>query len=265
MVPFVWAVIASFRRPMTAGADPWHANSLEWATSSPPPPHNFVWLPPIRSERPVFDLRWINHEDVSAIGTSQAWRARADHDTRWIPLHQYDHDHANEPTADSRPSSERTAEDDGTTRAGSREDRSDHVGRAVRLLRRPRRHLLGRRRGPGGGVAAAHGHRARGSDRRVDVGLAAPPRPPPPGRPGRRRRRGRDRRRRRLPDGQRAPAGPRRRRDGHRARRRDRVVDAAGRRGDHASPRSPCSRGTPTADARVEMPWATSSLIARAS
>ena len=39
------------------GDDPWEGNTLEWATSSPPPPHNFDRLPPIRSERPVFDLR----------------------------------------------------------------------------------------------------------------------------------------------------------------------------------------------------------------
>ncbi|MGH9269921.1 MAG: cytochrome c oxidase subunit I, partial [Ilumatobacteraceae bacterium] len=102
-VPFLWNVVASFRQPMTAGADPWHANSLEWATSSPPPPHNFVWLPPIRSERPVFDLRWMNHEDVSAIGTVDAWRNREDHDSRWVPLHPYDFDEGDAPTADARP------------------------------------------------------------------------------------------------------------------------------------------------------------------
>ena len=33
------------------------ANSLEWYTTSPPPPHNFDSLPPIRSERPLCDLR----------------------------------------------------------------------------------------------------------------------------------------------------------------------------------------------------------------
>ncbi|GLX04940.1 cytochrome c oxidase subunit I [Microbispora sp. NBRC 16548] len=39
--------------------DPWgHANSLEWTTSCPPPRHNFVSIPPIRSERPAFDLRY---------------------------------------------------------------------------------------------------------------------------------------------------------------------------------------------------------------
>ncbi|MEU8176756.1 cytochrome c oxidase subunit I [Microbispora hainanensis] len=39
--------------------DPWgHSNSLEWATSCPPPRHNFLSMPPIRSERPAFDLRY---------------------------------------------------------------------------------------------------------------------------------------------------------------------------------------------------------------
>ncbi|MET9069764.1 aa3-type cytochrome oxidase subunit I [Streptosporangium sandarakinum] len=37
--------------------DPWgFGNSLEWATSCPPPRHNFASLPRIRSERPAFDL-----------------------------------------------------------------------------------------------------------------------------------------------------------------------------------------------------------------
>ncbi|MET9168970.1 cbb3-type cytochrome c oxidase subunit I, partial [Streptomyces cellulosae] len=38
--------------------DPWgYGRSLEWATSCPPPRHNFVTLPRIRSESPAFDLR----------------------------------------------------------------------------------------------------------------------------------------------------------------------------------------------------------------
>ena len=38
--------------------DPWgYGNSLEWTTSCPPPRHNFVSLPRIRSERPAFDLK----------------------------------------------------------------------------------------------------------------------------------------------------------------------------------------------------------------
>ena len=43
--------------------DPWgYGNSLEWATSCPPPRHNFTSIPPIRSERPVFDM---NHPEYA--------------------------------------------------------------------------------------------------------------------------------------------------------------------------------------------------------
>ena len=39
--------------------DPWgFANSLEWATSCPPPRHNFTSIPRIRSERQAFDLHY---------------------------------------------------------------------------------------------------------------------------------------------------------------------------------------------------------------
>jgi cytochrome c oxidase subunit 1 len=84
-IPFLVSVVRSLRGPATAGADPWEANSLEWATTSPPPSHNFTWLPPVRSERPVFDLRWINHADVTAPGTREAWMARRTLDPLWTP------------------------------------------------------------------------------------------------------------------------------------------------------------------------------------
>ncbi|HEU4673546.1 MAG TPA: cytochrome c oxidase subunit I [Candidatus Limnocylindrales bacterium] len=57
MLPFLWNIFVSLRNGEIAGDDPWEANTLEWATSSPPPPYNFDRLPPIRSERPLFDLR----------------------------------------------------------------------------------------------------------------------------------------------------------------------------------------------------------------
>ena len=44
--------------------DPWgFGGSLEWATSCPPPRHNFTSLPRIRSERPAFDL---HHPEAGA-------------------------------------------------------------------------------------------------------------------------------------------------------------------------------------------------------
>jgi cytochrome c oxidase subunit 1 len=56
-IPFLVAVVLALRQPPDQPDDPWGANSLEWWTTSPPPPHNFQSLPPIRSERPVFDAR----------------------------------------------------------------------------------------------------------------------------------------------------------------------------------------------------------------
>jgi cytochrome c oxidase subunit 1 len=58
MLPFLWNVARSLKYgEITQADDPWgYGNSLEWATSSPPPRHNFQSLPRIRSERPAFEL-----------------------------------------------------------------------------------------------------------------------------------------------------------------------------------------------------------------
>jgi cytochrome c oxidase subunit 1 len=55
ILPFLWNVWQTWRRGERVDANPWDAGTLEWATSSPPPEHNFDTLPPIRSERPVWD------------------------------------------------------------------------------------------------------------------------------------------------------------------------------------------------------------------
>ncbi len=55
-VLFVVNVVLSARRRDPAGDNPWDGTTLEWATTSPPPEHNFDRLPPIRSARPLWDL-----------------------------------------------------------------------------------------------------------------------------------------------------------------------------------------------------------------
>ncbi|MEJ2357282.1 MAG: cytochrome c oxidase subunit I [Deinococcales bacterium] len=59
---FLWNLVSSFRHGEEAGDNPWDAWTLEWATTSPPPEHNFEKLPPVRSARPLFDL---NHPEYA--------------------------------------------------------------------------------------------------------------------------------------------------------------------------------------------------------
>jgi cytochrome c oxidase subunit I len=49
--------IHSIKKGKTAGNDPWHANTLEWFTTSPPPANNFDVIPRVRSVEPMKDIR----------------------------------------------------------------------------------------------------------------------------------------------------------------------------------------------------------------
>ena len=60
MLPFLYNCYKSYLHgEIVTSDDPWgHGNSLEWATSCPPPRHNFTSIPRIRSERPAFEYHY---------------------------------------------------------------------------------------------------------------------------------------------------------------------------------------------------------------
>ena len=62
-LPFLWNVWRTRKRGTPAGNNPWGGHTLEWATTSPPPPHNFDRLPRIRSNRPVWDMDHPDHPE----------------------------------------------------------------------------------------------------------------------------------------------------------------------------------------------------------
>ncbi|KWX07923.1 cytochrome C oxidase subunit I [Carbonactinospora thermoautotrophica] len=66
MLPFFYNVYKTAKKGRRVTVDdPWgYGRSLEWATSCPPPRHNFASLPRIRSESPAFDL---HHPDYVAL------------------------------------------------------------------------------------------------------------------------------------------------------------------------------------------------------
>ena len=67
---FLWNILKTWRSaPKVTVDDPWGwGGSLEWATSCPPPRHNFTSLPRIRSERPAFDL---HHPELAEAGAAK--------------------------------------------------------------------------------------------------------------------------------------------------------------------------------------------------
>jgi cytochrome c oxidase subunit 1 len=98
-LPFLYNVYISRRAPLVETDDPWGwGRSLEWATSCPPPRHNFVTIPRIRSESPAFDL---HHPEVAAIELEQNEAAR-DGDLADAPDMEGRHEHVHGTDTDPR-------------------------------------------------------------------------------------------------------------------------------------------------------------------
>jgi cytochrome c oxidase subunit 1 len=74
MIFVLWNVFSTWKNaPLVTVDDPWgYGASLEWATSCPPPRHNFTSLPRIRSERPVWDMNHPEHSTVSPVARKAA-------------------------------------------------------------------------------------------------------------------------------------------------------------------------------------------------
>nr|WP_169917971.1 cytochrome c oxidase subunit I [Rhodococcus zopfii] len=74
-LPFLWNVFKSYRYGQVVTVDdPWgYGNSLEWATTCPPPRHNFYELPRIRSERPAFELHYPHMSEQMRVESHVGW------------------------------------------------------------------------------------------------------------------------------------------------------------------------------------------------
>lgn len=67
-IVFVINVVYSLKRGEKSSDNPWGGSSLEWATSSPPPPHNFEKIPPVNSRWPLWEAENPNISSGQAHG-----------------------------------------------------------------------------------------------------------------------------------------------------------------------------------------------------
>jgi cytochrome c oxidase subunit 1 len=69
---FIGNVVRSLRKGALAGANPWAGETLEWATTSPPPSYNFLHIPVVEGREPL----WVRDDDTLSVVTGLRLKAR---------------------------------------------------------------------------------------------------------------------------------------------------------------------------------------------
>lgn len=63
VVVLLWIIFHALKHGRRSGNDPWDAFTLEWYADAPPKKRNFKLVPPVRSTRPFFDMKYPEHAD----------------------------------------------------------------------------------------------------------------------------------------------------------------------------------------------------------
>ncbi|HYH11582.1 MAG TPA: hypothetical protein VD789_04425, partial [Thermomicrobiales bacterium] len=69
---FIYNIARSLQTGARAGANPWDAGTLEWATTSPPPAYNFAVIPTIEHRDPLWAEKYGFHESDTDIDVTIA-------------------------------------------------------------------------------------------------------------------------------------------------------------------------------------------------
>jgi cytochrome c oxidase subunit I+III len=67
MAAFVWNVFRNIRKGERAGANPWGADTLEWALPSPPKQHSWTQPPIVHSRHPLWDQKDLHRGDEDLV------------------------------------------------------------------------------------------------------------------------------------------------------------------------------------------------------
>jgi cytochrome c oxidase subunit 1 len=79
MLLFLANAVRSFRRGARAGDDPWDGRTLEWRTSSPPPPHDFDTVPPVYSRDTFWREKYGDRLGRKPVATAAAGQSHGIH------------------------------------------------------------------------------------------------------------------------------------------------------------------------------------------